>query len=133
MSNSTIQKTPTGTGKSRSNFTRTNKPNTGSTSRPKGKSKYAQKSRKPKPPVVAKRKDPVYSYTSACCGLPAVKKPCVAVGKKDALVQSLGKFRCTGCKKRAKVTVSKFKAPETFKVTSDPAVAIELAQEVANA
>ena len=54
----------------------------------------------------------MYAYTSACCGVPAVKKPCVAVNKKDALVQTLGKFRCSACKKRTKVTVSKYKAPD---------------------
>jgi hypothetical protein len=35
----------------------------------------------------------------------------VAVNKKDALVQGLGKFRCSACKKVAKVTVSKYVAP----------------------
>ena len=85
--------------------------------RPKGKSKYAKKSRvnANKKAAPAKPKGPVYAYTSACCGVPAVKKPCVAVNKKDALTQTLGKFRCGACKKRCKVTVSKYKAPEPVK------------------
>ncbi len=118
MSNSMIQKTQAGTGNLKSSSTPTNGRNTASTSRhPKGKSQYAQKSRskKNRKPVAVKR-GPVNAYTSACCGVPATKKPCVAVSKKDALTQTLGKFRCGGCGKRAKVTVSKFKAPETVTV-----------------
>ena len=38
----------------------------------------------------------------------------MAVSKKDALTQTLGKFRCSACKKRCKVTVSKYKAPEAL-------------------
>ena len=34
------------------------------------------------------------------------------MNKKDALTQTLGKFRCGACKKRCKVTVSKYKAPD---------------------
>lgn len=116
MSSTTIQKVQTGTGNSQSNSNRPNRPNTSSTSRrPKGKSKFAQKSRANanKKTVAAKPRGPVNTYTSVCCGVPATKKPCVAVNKKDALTQTLGKFRCSACKKRAKVTVSKFKAPET--------------------
>lgn len=36
----------------------------------------------------------------------------MAGNKKDALTQTLGKFRCTACRKPAKVTVSKYKAAE---------------------
>lgn len=120
MSNSTIQKTPTGTGKSQSSFTRTSRPNTSSASRPKGRSKYAKKARSnfKKSPVAAKPKGPVNTYTSVCCGVPATKKACVAVSKKDALTQTLGKFRCSACKKRCKVTVSKYKAPEEYTAAS---------------
>lgn len=90
------------------------KPN-GTQKRNNGKSKFAQKSRvNSNKKVVAKPRGPVYAYTSVCCSLPAVKKPCVAVGKKDALTQTLGKFRCSGCKKKAKVTVSKYVAPESL-------------------
>lgn len=126
MSNSTIQKTPTGTGNSQSSSTQTRKPNTRSTFQGQkrngtnkvghGKSRYANKARSnfKKAPVAAKPKGPVNTYTSVCCGVPAIKKACVAVSKKDALTQTLGKFRCSACKKRCKVTVSKYKAPETL-------------------
>ena len=125
MSNSTIQKTPTETGKSQSSFTQQRNPNTrssfqgqkrnGTSKVGRGKSRYANKARSnfKKAPVAAKPKGPVNTYTSVCCGVPATKKACVAVSKKDALTQTLGKFRCSACKKRCKVTVSKYKAPET--------------------
>jgi hypothetical protein len=115
MLNSTNQKTQPETGKFQSSFTQRNSRNSKSTStstRPKGKSKFAQKSRgKSKAPVVVKL-GPVNTYTSVCCSMPATKKACVKVGKKDALVQGLGSWRCPGCHKAAKVTVSKFKAAE---------------------
>lgn len=59
----------------------------------------------------------------------------MAVNKKDALTQTLGKFRCSGCKKRAKVTVSKFKAPETPKigVVDMNAIEAQIVMEVNNA
>lgn len=126
MSNSTIQKTPTGTGNSQSSSTQTRKTNTRSTFQGqkrngtnkvgRGKSRYANKARSnfKKAPVAAKPKGPVNAYTSVCCGVPAIKKACVAVSKKDALTQTLGKFRCSACKKRCKVTVSKYKTPETL-------------------
>lgn len=118
MQNSTSQKTPTGTGNSQSNFTQKNRPNMHSTSRPKGKSKYAKKARinAKRASVAVKPKGPVNIYTSVCCGVPAVKKACVAVSKKDALTQTLGKFRCSGCKKRCKVAVSKAKTVEVVTV-----------------
>ncbi len=114
MQNTTIHNTPTGTGSSPSSSTQKNKQNTRSTSRhPKGKSKYAQKSRVNKnKPVAVKPRGPVNTYLSTCCGVPATKKACTRVGKKEALEQGLGKFRCGVCKKRCKVTVSKYKAPE---------------------
>jgi|SRR5271157_1774851 len=81
---------------------------------PKGKSRFAQKSRgNPKKPVVAKR-GPVNAYLSVCCGLPATKPACVRVDKKKALEQGLGSWRCSGCHKAAKVTVSKARAPENL-------------------
>ena len=114
MQNSTTVLTPKEIGSFRSSSTQKNRPNTNSTSRPKGKSKYAKKFRSnvKKAPVVAKPKGPVYTYTSECHGAPAIKKACVAVSKKDALTQTLGKFRCSACKKRCKVTVSKAKPAE---------------------
>jgi len=100
---------------------------TGTQKRSNGKSKYAQKSRvnANKKAVVAKPRGPVYAYTSACCSLPARKKACVAVGKKDALTQSLGKFRCSGCGKRSKVTVSKYVAPVAGEYTADSLKVLE--------
>lgn len=120
MSNSMSQTNQTETGKFLSNFTQKNKPSTSSTTRPpKGNSKYAQKrrSKKAQKPVGTKG-NPASTYTSVCCGVTATKKPCTAVSKKDALTQTLGKFRCNACKKRCKVTVSKFKAPEEVQVVS---------------
>lgn len=111
MQNTTISSIQPKTGNFRSNFTQKNRPNANSTSRPKGKSKYAKKARgnARKAPVAAKPRGPVNDYTSVCCSVPAIKKACVAVSKKDALTQTLGKFRCSACKKRCKVTVSKAK------------------------
>jgi hypothetical protein len=84
--------------------------------RPHGKSRFAQKSRgNPKKPVAVKR-GPVNVYLSVCCGLPAVKPACVRVDKKKALEQGLGSWRCSGCHKAAKVTVGKPKASETITV-----------------
>lgn len=50
-------------------------------------------------PVV---KEPVFTYTSLCCGERATKTPCVAVDKKAALEQGLGTFRCSKCRKACK-------------------------------
>lgn len=77
---------------------------------PKGKSRFAQKSRSKKnqKPVAVKR-GPVNAYTSTCCQLPATKPGCVRVDKKKALKQGLGSWRCSGCHKATKVTVSKAK------------------------
>jgi len=110
MLNSTSQKSPTVTGKFPQNSTQRNGKSTNSTSRSKGKSRFAQKSRgNPKKPVVVKR-GPVKGYESKCCSLPAIKTACVRVDKKKALEQGLGKWRCSGCKKRCSVTVTKTQA-----------------------
>ena len=112
MSNSTNQRTPQETGKFQQSSTQRNGKNSTSTSRPHGKSKFAQKSRgKAKAPVAVKR-GPVLQYTSVCCSMPATKPACVKVDKKKALEQGLGSWRCTGCHKAAKVTVSKAKPAE---------------------
>jgi hypothetical protein len=75
--------------------------------RPKGKSRFAQKSRgKSKAPVVVKR-GPINTYTSVCCSLPATKPGCVKVDKKKALEQGLGSWHCSGCRKSCKVNRSK--------------------------
>ena len=87
--------------------------NTKPTSNSHGKSKYAQKSRGKKNKSVSKPRGPVNQYTSVCCHLPATKPPTaspVAPGSKDK--NGLGKFRCSGCKKRCSVTVSKFHVTE---------------------
>jgi hypothetical protein len=97
---------------------------TGTSKRNNGKSKFAQKSRvnANRKPIAVKPRGPVFSYVSVCCNVPATKKPCVAVSKKDALTQTLGKFRCTGCQKPAKVSRSKYVAPEAAIVTEVPVV-----------
>jgi hypothetical protein len=49
---------------------------------------------------------PVYEYRSVCCGVAANKKPLVRPEEKPKspeLGPGLGKFRCTTCKKVAKV------------------------------
>ena len=87
--------------------------NTKPTSNSHGKSKYAQKSRGKKNKSVSKPRGIVNTYLSVCCSLPATKPPAassVAPGSKDK--NGLGKFRCSGCKKRCSVTVSKAKAAE---------------------
>jgi hypothetical protein len=95
----------------------------GSSSRSRGKSRYAQKARgKSQRPVAAKPRGPVNTYTSVCCSLPATKPAAASIiaGSKDRT--GLGHFRCSGCKKSAKVTVSKFKAPEASVVVEVPVV-----------
>lgn len=120
---STSQQSQTKTQNSATSSNAQRKPNTRPSSHQqhkigKGKSKYAKKARgNAKKAPVAKPKGPVNSYTSKCCNAPAVKKACVAVSKKDALEQSLGKWRCSACKKRCTVTVSKA-APERVTSTS---------------
>jgi hypothetical protein len=61
---------------------------------------------------VAKPRGPVNTYTSVCCSLPATKPAAASViaGSKERT--GLGHFRCTGCRKGCKVTMSKYKAPE---------------------
>jgi hypothetical protein len=53
--------------------------------------------------------EPVFIYTSNCCNANAQKAPCMYVDKKTAETQGLGTFRCSGCRKVAKVTRSKNK------------------------
>src|ERR1035437_418470 len=113
MSNLTNQKTPSVTGKLKPSFTPRNGKNLTTTSRPHGKSKFAQKSRsKPHTKPVSKPRGPVNTYTSVCCGLPASKPGCVKVDKKKALEQGMGTWHCSGCRKACKVTVSKFHVAE---------------------
>lgn len=50
----------------------------------------------------------MFQYFSACCDSLATKPPCVKVSKKDAETNSLGTWRCTLCKKAAKVSRRNF-------------------------
>src|SRR5271156_5753408 len=84
-----------------------------STRRPKrGKSRFAKKQHGKKPVAPVKPKTPVNTYTSVCCGLPAAKPRAFStvLGGKDKT--GLGKWRCSGCRKVCKVTVSKYKTPD---------------------
>lgn len=47
---------------------------------------------------------PVFEYFSVCCTALATKAPCLKVSKKDAETNSLGTWRCTNCRKAAKVS-----------------------------
>jgi hypothetical protein len=69
---------------------------------PKSKSKHHQKSKGVAP--VRVQSGPVFSYTSKCCAVQAIKPPCAFVGlkSKEAETQGLGGFRCSGCKKPCK-------------------------------
>jgi len=90
----------------------------------KGKSRYAQKRNKPTAPVAVKL-GPVNDYKSVCCGVPAAKPPC---GKKVSAMNpeskkmkdvtlGLGTWRCSGCGKSCKVTVSKHRESEATVAT----------------
>jgi hypothetical protein len=58
-----------------------------------------------------KKSVPAFIYTSICCNLNANKTACVRPrDKKEALTNSLGSWRCTGCKRPCKV--SRHKNPE---------------------
>lgn len=58
-----------------------------------------------KKPTPTLKGEPVYTYTSACCGAQAIKPPCINVGmrSKESETQGLGTFRCGGCHKICKV------------------------------
>jgi len=81
----------------------------------KSKKKQHQKS---KPKVVRKPGEPVFRYTSVCCGMPATKQALVMptnnhIGRLGAAPEtegaSLGSWRCTKCNKPCKCTRSKNK------------------------
>src|SRR5258708_5009171 len=104
MSNTT-QETQVKTGNSQLNSNRPNRPSAHSTSRPKGNSKYSQKSRGRKQgKTFTKPSGPTNTYTSTCCQLqatkPAATKP--AAASKDKV--GLGHWHCSGRKKGCKVT-----------------------------
>ena len=61
------------------------------------------------------RPEPVFLYTSVCCQAPATKEPCTMpkgkgvgdyVGAKPEGEATLGSFRCSACRRPAKVTRS---------------------------
>lgn len=55
--------------------------------------------------VIRNVTNPVYQYTSVCCQADGTKPPCVKPrDKKDSLVNSLGHWRCTACRKPCSVT-----------------------------
>jgi hypothetical protein len=54
------------------------------------------------------REKPIFSYTSKCCNVQATKMPLLkAKTMDDAVDQSLGKWRCSGCRKRCICTRTK--------------------------
>ena len=115
MSNLTNQKTPSGTGKFQQSSTQRNGKNSTSTSRPHGKSRFAQKSRVKEnqgKPVAVKR-GPVDcstpAYAAAC--QPQSQHASRSIRRKR-WSRGLGSWRCSGCHKAAKVTVSKAKLTE---------------------
>lgn len=86
----------------------------GTKGRNRGNSKYSQKSRGKSKAPVAKPRGPVNTYTSVCCSLPATKPAAASAVAGSKEKTGLGHFRCSGCKKGCKVTVSKYKAPESL-------------------
>lgn len=91
--------------------------NSSAATKQNGKSRFAQKQRNKKRPLapVTKRTAPALEYISQCCGLPS-RKP--ATGRKDTVInpenhkpkeesKGLGKWTCSGCGKKTKVTPRK--------------------------
>jgi hypothetical protein len=78
-----------------------------------GNSRFSKKNRSKKP---AATPTPTNTYLSSCCSLPASKPRAFSavVGSKDK--SGLGHWRCTGCKKTCKVSISKYQAPESSEV-----------------
>jgi len=101
-------------------FTRAEDPNLKKRFKNQGKSRYAQKKNRSTKPVAQKPVGPVNNYTSVCCKVLATKPRC---GQKETAInpetkkanevsKGLGKWRCSGCHKLCKVTVSKHKEIE---------------------
>lgn len=67
--------------------------------RPHGKSKYAQKRQQPKAQAT---RIPVRTYLSNCCDVPGFKS---RAETKEVDQVSIGKWRCSACKKRCTVKV----------------------------
>lgn len=98
-------------------------------SRNEKRRRWAKKHKVAPKPVV--KRGPVKEYVSACCSLPAIKPVAgekftardPETGKMAEQRRGLGKFRCTGCKKIAKVTPRKPEVKEVpNNVPSDNAV-----------
>lgn len=85
---------------------------------PKGKKPVKKGGKKLLPKV--KRGDPVFAYTSVCCGVRADKSPCErkpedrAEGKFSD--SPLGTWKCPACHKKCKVTRGKNKVEEVAPV-----------------
>jgi len=97
------------------------KPN--GSSRNEKRARWAKRS-KPVAKPAAPRRENVYEYISACCSLPA-RKPRAGMkesvknaetGKFKDEPKGLGKWRCTGCGKAARVTPRKPAPKETPRV-----------------
>ena len=82
-------------------------------------SKASKRSNKPVRKVVAPGK-PVFNCTSVCCGVAALKKPLLVDYDKEFKDREghLGSWRCSNCKKKAKVTRTKVKAEEPVEVAA---------------
>lgn len=72
----------------------------------KKKQRYTKNTSK-SPLNTAPKRSIVFTYTSACCSVPAKKPPCVKPVGDTKELMSLGKWRCSSCGKRCKVTRSK--------------------------
>lgn len=71
--------------------------------------KQQNKGPKRKPTPVKPLGEPVFTYTSACCGVKAVKP---ALVKTEDAEGTLGSWRCGGCGKPSKVSRHKNKQEE---------------------
>src|ERR1039458_2752842 len=92
--------------------------------------KPLKKQNKPKPaPALAL---PIFSYTSKCCSVQAIKSPCMFVGSKskEAETQGLGGWRCSACHKPCKCNRHKNEKvageQQTLKIVLDKAPEIVL-------
>ena len=96
------------------------KPN--GSSRNEKRARWAKRSKPVAKPIV--KRGPVKSYTSVCCSLPASKPRAgqkemardAETGKTKEVAKGLGKWRCTGCGKAARVTPRKPAPKETPRV-----------------
>ena len=100
-----------------------------SPTKPQMKNKQLKKPNKPAPKANVL---PIFSYTSKCCSVQAVKSPCMFVGvkSKEAETQGLGGWRCSACKKPCKCNRHKNEKvageQQTLKIVLDKAPEIVL-------